>query len=246
MKLDHFVLNIGEGYQKDVGTINAIRQAGFPYEPKWGKGTRGFKVSNLWIGSEYLEMVYIRRNDGGGWVPEWTQKYNEGHRGMICLMLDTEHMDDLYQSLSQKNIPVTAPKWLEFKWFFNLLTRRMPWRNCYLPFFQQVPLQIGFQEMKDQKSRDFMDQYMVPNSRDKGIHGVTKVAIQGPFTSGDFALLKTVFAAYIKEERERLLAFELPTKQVMEFAVEATYQVQIYTDSSKGRSVDIENVRVFC
>lgn len=32
-----------------------------PYEPKWGKGTKGFNVSNLWIGNEYLEMVNIKR-----------------------------------------------------------------------------------------------------------------------------------------------------------------------------------------
>lgn len=134
MKLDHFVINIDKKYQKDEAIINYIRSAGFPYEPKWGKGTKGFKVSNLWIGNEYLEMVNILRDDGGGWVQEWTKKYNDGHRGMICLMLDIENMDELYQTLSQKNIHVTLPKWLEFKWFFNLFTRRMPWRNCYIPF----------------------------------------------------------------------------------------------------------------
>ncbi|MCI8410017.1 MAG: hypothetical protein HFJ09_12230 [Lachnospiraceae bacterium] len=31
-----------------------------------------------------------------------------------------------------------------------MLTRRMLWRNCYIPFFDNVPFQIGFQEMKDE------------------------------------------------------------------------------------------------
>ena len=246
MKLDHFVLNIDEEYQKDKNMISVIRNVGFPYEPKWGKGTRGFRVSNLWIGHEYLEMVNILRDDGGGWVPEWTKRYHAGHRGMICLMLDTEHMDELHQSLMQKNISVTSPSWLEFKWFFNLLTRRMPWRNCYLPFFEQVPLQIGFQEMKDQKSRDFMNQYMVPNSRDNGIEGVQKVTIRGPFTSRDLGMLKTVFGSYPVSESEDVISVCLPSQQEIEFVVDQSYQVELYTNRATGNYVEIENVKLFC
>ena len=37
--------------------IQSIRNTGVPYEPKWGKGTKGFKASNIWIGNEYLEMI---------------------------------------------------------------------------------------------------------------------------------------------------------------------------------------------
>ncbi len=162
MKLDHFVVNIDEKYQKDEKNISKISDS-IPYEPKWGKGTKGFKASNLWIGNEYLEMIHILKKNGGGWVPEWTAKFNQGHRGMICLMLDVPDIDFIVQNLKSKGIPVTEPKWLEFKWFFNILTRRMPWRNSYIPFFENVPFQIGFQEMKDDRSRELMNQYMVPN-----------------------------------------------------------------------------------
>mgnify|MGYP000877496221 FL=1 len=58
MKLDHFVVNIDKKYQKDEKNISNISDS-IPYEPKWGKGTKGFKVSNLWIGNEYLEMVHV-------------------------------------------------------------------------------------------------------------------------------------------------------------------------------------------
>lgn len=245
MKLDHFVINVDKKYQTDKTIIDCIRANGFPYEPKWGKGTKGFKVSNLWIGNEYFEMIRILKPDGGGWIEEWTRKYNKGHRGMICLMFDVEGIDTIYHSLNRKNIPVTQPKWLEFKWFFSLLTRRMPWRNCYIPFFEGIPLQIGFQEMKDEKSRDFMNQYMVPNSRDNGIKGINKVIIKGQFTENDFDLISTVFGntAY---KHETSIKIKLPLNQIIEFVTDIYYKIDIYTDSSKGDFIEIENIKLYC
>ena len=245
MKLDHFVINVDKNYQADETIINYIRSKGFPYEPKWGNGTAGFKVSNLWIGNEYFEMVHIMKPDGGGWVEEWSRKYNQGHRGVICLMLDVRKIDEIHDSLNRKGIDVTQPEWLEFKWFFNLLTRRMPWRNCYVPFFEGVPMQIGFQEMKDEKSRDFMNQYMVPNSRDNGIMGINRVIVKGQFTENDLAMISAIFGE-LAHKNESIIKVVLPSTQIIEFVSDTYYQTEIYTDSSRGDFIEIENVRVNC
>lgn len=245
MKLDHSVVNVDNKYQTDKTIIDLIRAKGFPYEPKWGKRTRGFIVSNLWIGNEYFEMVQILKSDGGGWVEEWTRKYNQGHRGLICLMLDVEDIDGTYHSLSRNGLQLTRPKWLEFRWFFNLLTRRMPWRNCYTPFFKGVPLQIGFQEMKDEKSREFMNQYMVPNSRDNGIHGISRVMIKGPFTENDFDMISMIFDG-ILSKKEGSIEVKLTSTQFIEFAVNVSYQVEVYADSNKGDFIEIENIKIHC
>lgn len=244
MKLDHFVVNVDEKYQKDSKVINHIRNL-MPYEPKWGKGTRGFKVSNLWIGNEYLEMVHIRNKDGGGWVPEWTNKYNQGHRGLICLMLDVDNMDEMCQSLREKGVEITSPEWLEFKWFFHMFTRRMPWRNCYVPFFESVPFQIGFQEMKDDKSRDFMNQYMVPNARDVGIHGIYRVVIKGQFSSKDFELIMKIFGERTCMEEDRIKV-TLSEEQSVEFVKDKGYKVELYTNLNDGKFIEIENMKVYC
>lgn len=248
MKLDHFVINVDKKYQTDKDIIEDIRTAGFPYEPKWGKGTRGFKVSNLWIGNEYFEFVRILKSEGGGWIPEWTQKYNHGHRGMICLMLDVENIDEIYSLLKSLNIPVTAPRWLEFKWLFNLLTRRMPWRNCYLPFFEGVEFQIGFQQMQDEKARDFMSQYMVPNSRDNGISGINDVTIKGQFTNHDFQMIAAVFGNKISDNLfdETSLKVNLSSTQSIEFVKDAHYQLEVYTDAGKEKFIQIENSKIYC
>ena len=134
-KLDHFVVNVDKCYQKDKDIIDKIINTGFPYKPTWGKGTKGFKASNLWIGNEYFEMISILKPDGGGWKTEWVNCYNNGHRGLICIMLDVANIDELYTLLRKKNIEITKPEHLKFKWFFNMLTRTMPWQNCYTNFF---------------------------------------------------------------------------------------------------------------
>lgn len=48
-KLDYFVVNINKNYQKNKDEIKNITEAGFPYEPSWGKGTKGFKASGSLI-----------------------------------------------------------------------------------------------------------------------------------------------------------------------------------------------------
>lgn len=245
MKLDHFVVNVDEKYQKDKGVIEGIRNMNFPYEPKWGKGTSGFKVSDLWIGSEYLEMVRILKCNGGGWVPEWIVKYNEGHRGMICLMLDVTDIDAIYQVLSEKGIQITKPEWLEFKWFFNRFTRRMPWRNCYVPFFENVPFQIGFQEMKDDKARNFMNQYMIPNAREKGIDGIYQVVIKGQYTSRDFKTIMMIFGEKAYRDDDKIHV-RLSENQSIEFIRDKIYQVELFTNSNTDKSVEIENMKIFC
>lgn len=242
MRLDHFVLNIDKKYQQDQ-TVVAEIQKFLPYMPKWGKGTAGFKVSNIWIGKEYLEMVHIRKAHGGGWISKWTELYNNGHRGMICLMLDVENIDTLYQFAQENQIAMSEPKWLDFKWFFNLLTRRMPWRNSYLPFFENVPFQIGFQEMKDNDARKFMEQYMVPNASEQGISGISEVVVSGLFTDEDFAMLDLFFAENIKNiDKNRQLTFA--TQRIL-FKQADCYTVELQTSSDRKEMIEIENVTIF-
>ncbi|WP_176698691.1 hypothetical protein [Romboutsia hominis] len=104
--------------------------------------------------------------------------YNNGHRGLICIMLDVVNIDEVYNLLNKKSIEITKPEHLKFKWFFNMLTRTMPWQNSYINFFEGVPLQIGFQQMNDEKSRKFMNEYMIPNSRDNDIIGISEVIVR--------------------------------------------------------------------
>ena len=246
MKIDHLVINVDGKYQTDKNIIEEIRKKGFPYEPKWGKGTKGFKASNLWIGKEYLEMIRLLKQDGGGWKPEWVINYNNGHRGLICLMIDIDNLDAEYQRLINKNINITEPKYLQFKWFFNLLTRTMPWRNSYIDFFQGVPMQIGLQQIKDSKSLETLRQYMIPNSKDNGIDGIETVIIKGDFTKKDFDQILKIFEA--SEIKEDAIIVTLLNNQQIIFKKNKSFSVEVYTygnnEAVSGNKVVIENVEV--
>ena len=241
MKIDHLVVNVDKKYQADKDVIESIRQSGIPYEPSWGKGTKGFKASNIWIGNEYFEMIRILKKDGGGWKPDWTQLYNQGHRGMICLMLDVEDIDSEHERMRKANISSSKPEWLEFKWFFNLLTRRMPWKNCYVPFFEGVPFQLGLQQMKDQKARDFMSDYMVPNTRETGITGIKSITMNGPFTDRDFELIANMFPNHIVSG-QRSVYVTLDNNQKLSFTKAEAYTVDVESYSDKPIELQIESV----
>lgn len=245
-KLDHFVVNVDKCYQKDKDTIDKITNTGFPYKPTWGKGTKGFKASNLWIGNEYFEMINILKSDGGGWKTEWVKYYNNGYRGLICIMLDVANIDELYTLLRKKNIEITKPEHLKFKWFFNIFTRTMPWKNCYTNFFEGIPLQIGFQQMNDEKSRKFMEEYMVPNSRENGILGINKIIVRGSLTSNDKKVISIIFDNYITKREP--LTIELNKDQIIIFENSGQYEVEIYTNCNSkvfsNKCVAIENISI--
>lgn len=241
MKIDHLVVNIEGKYQTDSNEINAIRNAGLPYEPKWGKGTRGFKASNIWIGNEYFELIHLLKQDGGGWKSDWVDEYNNGHRGLICLMLDVNDIDNIYEEL--KHV-LTEPEFLRFKWGFGLFTRTMPWRNSYFPFFEGVPFQIGLQQMKDEKSVDFMRQYMVPNSRSNGINGIEEIKIRGAFTESDFKLIHTIFKEHEPIDQGTIVYLNNDQKIYFEHA--DNYRVQVVTapNDLNHSTVEIENIEI--
>lgn len=125
----------------------------------------------------------------------------------------------------------------------------MPWRTSYIPFFEGVPFQIGFVQIKDQATIDFMEQYMVPNSKENNINGIQKVVIKGKFTDTDFIRLHELFEDKIlKEEvalgKENTIKVQLSVSQTIEFRRDCVYEVVFFTDSNKGNIVEIENIKL--
>lgn len=246
MKIDHLVTNVGREFEKDNSNVIKLGEAGYPYKPKWGKGTRGFKVSNIWIGEEYFELVHLKNKTGGGWKSEWIDQYNKGHRGLIGLCIDVEDIEEEYNRLSGCGIEISKPEFLSFKWFFNLLTRTMPWKNAYVQPFKGLPFQIFLQQMKDEKARDFMRQYMVPNSRENNINGIKGMKITGQLTSDDKEVIKKVFNKVYVEDK--VMKVTLESGQFILFEESDTHEVFVYTDCKNamftGKSVQIENITI--
>lgn len=245
LKIDHLVVNADRFIQQDRDFIRGILAMGLPYKPSWGKGTRGFKVSNLWIGREYFEFVRIKKKDGGGWLQDWTSKYLAGHRGLIGFALEVDDIDAIYRDLRDKHIEVTPPEPLSFRWFFKRLTKTMPWRNAYLPPMTGLPFQFFLQQLNDDKSRQYMEQYMVPNSRDNGIGGITEVIIHGELSNADKDLIHALF--HDCEDQPEALTITLGT-QIIRFINSPTYKVEVLLQCSNPQfarlTQDIGNLRI--
>lgn len=245
LKIDHLVVNVDRRIQEDQEYINSIRSIGLPYNPKWGKGTKGFKVSNIWIGKEYFELVHIKARDGGGWIKEWTAQYLDGHRGLIGFALEVEDIDKTYQKLLSHNVNVSPPEPLKFRWFFNLLNKTMPWRNAYLPEFKGIPFQFFLQQLNDEKSKQYMEQYMVPNSRDHDITGITEVIIYGELTEDDKKVIFALFDDY--EESKDVLKINLGA-QTIRFINSTTSKAEVILICNNkaycNRTVDIHNLQI--
>lgn len=244
LRIDHLVLNIDEHYQQKEST-RMIEDVGLPYMPEKGKGTSGFKVSNLWIGDEYFEMVRIKKDDGGGWVPEWTERYLAGERGLVCLMLETDNMKALYSKLQKKDM--SLPEQAKYKLFFGLLSISPPWKNAYMPFFEGVPFQIGFQQINNEKSKEKMYKRMNPNSRENGFTGISHIEIYGEFTQNDRKLIISLFTTKGNLENGDLV-WELKNNQKIVFKQAEEYNVNVYLNKENNNGsrelVKIENVSI--
>lgn len=236
------MLNVSEKYQNSQDTIEGIRAHSLPYEPKKGKFTKGFKVSNLWVGKEYFEMVNIKSQDGGGWIKEWVSQFHNGHRGIICIFLDTKDIDATVQQLQEQNI--TQPERLNYKFFFNLLSISAKWRNAYLPFFEKVPLQLGFQQVDTEKLHENMYLKMKPNSEVNGITGIKSVELYGPFTEIDFERISQAFN--ISHLSSSHIQLQLKDNQSIHFIKDSHYHSRVLLKAERPiqNSFKIENVEV--
>lgn len=230
MRVDHLVINVDTLYQQESEEVERIRKAGLPYNVKKGKGTKGFRATNIWIGQEYFELITIKTNDGGGWKKEWVNAYNTGHRGLICLMLDVNNLDKIVQRLQTEKISITGPEKIKIEFFFKLFSKAMPWQNSYLDFFENIPLQIGFQQMDSEKIRQGFEKYMVPNSNEHNISGITQIHIYGNFTTSEFKMLSIVFEDSILSGNQLSILLDKNQKLIFETAKDYSVQVTLKSD----------------
>ncbi|MCH7321971.1 transporter [Solibacillus sp. MA9] len=232
MKIDHLVMNVTPHYQQESSEVQNIRKAGLPYNVKKGKGTKGFRATNIWIGQEYFELITISNSDGGGWKKEWVHAYNTGQRGLICLMLDVNNLDEVVQRLQTKEISISDPEKIKIEFFFKLFSKTMPWQNSYLNFFENVPLQIGFQQLDSEKIRKGFEKYMVPNSSENNISGITQIHIFGNFTPSDFKMLSIVFEETILTENQLTVLLENCQKLIFETSKDYSVQVTLKSENN--------------
>ena len=180
LELDHFVIHIDDDPNILSDLKARLAVVNVPFEPDWGKGTKGFKAGNIWIGRQYFEIIRILRPDGGGWVDRWVARYHAGQRGLYCVFFKTDNLDGLAARLHAAGIQTPACERVTYRVFFGLFRKTMPWRMLYLPPLPGTDLELAFIEY-DPDPRDVMKAHMVPNADENGITGIDTMRLRLPF-----------------------------------------------------------------
>lgn len=192
LHLDHVVVHIDDDPAILADLKARLAAVDVPFESDGGKGTRGFKAGNIWIGRQYFEIIRILRPDGGGWVERWVARHHLGKRGLYCLFLKTDRLDDLIAHLRAAGIETSAPERVTYRAFFGLFRKTMPWRMLYLPPIPGTDLELGFIQY-DPDPRDVMKAHMVPNADANGITGIHDARLRLPLTDDARDLLRRIF-----------------------------------------------------
>jgi Glyoxalase-like domain len=192
MNLDHVVVHIDNNERILSDLKKQAENAGVPFEPSWGKGTKGFKASNIWIGRQYFEIIRLLKPDGGGWEERWVSSYNAGKRGVFCLFLQTNDIRSVANRLRADGLSIDGPKRQNFKGFFGLFKKTLPWELIYLPPIPGTDLEIGFIQY-DPDPKDRIKQFLVPNAEENGIDGITSAEVVLPLSSEAREFLQQIF-----------------------------------------------------
>jgi hypothetical protein len=247
IRLDHFVVNIDNDMGKLKELKKQIEPLGYPFEPTWGKGTKGFKVANIWIGLQYLEMVWLKEKDGGGWKADWVEKYNNGYRGIIAIYLMTDRLDEIREELKCRGIPVSEPERISFRWFFGLLKKTMPWRSIFTAPIPGTNLEICYGELDSPDIMEKMKAYMVPNAAVYGIEGIKAATVKGNFSEEAWIYIQKLFpdvelkgTSLTYDMGTTCLSFELSEKTGLNVELNAVTVNKKYL----GKSFEVENLKV--
>ncbi len=244
MKLDHIVVHIDNDPELLKKLKSEAERCGFPFDPSKGKGTRGLRVANLWVGDQYLEIPRILRKDGGSWTEDWVTKFNEGKRGVYCLFLRASNLERLQSDLSVRGIRSSLER-TSYKGFLGLYRVTMPWRYLRLAPIPDSDFEIGFFEMEEGVS-DKKKQRMIPNSGANGIVGFGDVDIMLPSFEKALPFLKAVFAQLVDEGSQHakvsLDGSEIHFYQSPQNTLEVVMDAQSKNDELVGKSFSFQNV----
>jgi hypothetical protein len=247
-RLDHFVVHIEQDQAKLESLKDKIVPLGFPFNPTSGKRTKGFQVANIWIGDQYLELVWLKTKDGGGWRKEWVEKYNRGLRGIFGLCLMTDQLDSLRNELLIRGVTASAPERITFKMLFGLLKKSLPFRYVFTPPIPGTDLQIFFLEMDSQEKYEFMRKYfMKPNAEKNGITGINEAVVHCPFSEEAWKYIRAIFPTLSGDEQmatHDMGETKLHFVQSDETGLKVELLATTTNEDLVNGSFEIENVRV--
>lgn len=246
MRLDHFVVHITKSDEKLAGLKAELAELGVPFEPTKGKGTKGFKVANIWIGEQYLEIPWMLNKEGGGWKPEWVEKYHSGKRGIFGLCFMVDNVDKMKGELVSRGVEVSGPERITFT-MLHFFKKSLPFRTLYTREIPGTDLQFMFLEMDSQEKYEFTKKYfMHPNSEKNQVNAINRAVVELQESEEVKAFISSVFPNCVETEIGRSFIMKDTTLD-FHFKKEKELKVHLYAKTTNsnlplGTTIEVENV----
>ena len=243
LKVDHIVVHIDDNPEILQDLKKEAERCGFPFEPGRGKGNRGVRVSNLWVGDQYFEIPQVFTKGNGGRAQSWVERYNKGNRGIYCLYLRAKNLERLQSDLAVRGIMSSMEK-TTYKTFFGLFTVTKPWQYLRLPPIPGSDFEIGFFDCDEVAAKKVRPQ-MKPNSMHNGIMGISDVDIMLPDYSGAVTFLKALFPNLEVGEKQAKVILEnseLHFHQSPSQTLEVVLDAESINDGLVGKAFSFQNV----
>lgn len=248
LRLDHFVIHIDRDPKKILELKTTMDEYDIPFNLDKGKGTSGYKVSNLWIGDQYLEFSYLKKNCGSGWKEEWVKQYNLGKRGIFGLCLYTDDIDAIKQGLISRGVELEGPERIAYKMFGGLLKKSLPFRTIYTKPIPNSNLQLSFVQMEDPKKFAFTRKYMMkPNTEEVGIIAINHAFVMKDFSKEEWTFIESIFPDLTGNKNKKTLNMgETKLHFVQDPHHQLSVELKAKTNNKyyENTEIEIENVRL--
>lgn len=248
LRLDHFVIHIDNDFEKINKLKKEFDKLNLPFNPQKGKGTKGFKVANFWTGEQYLEMLYLKNLDGGGWKSEWVDKYNQGKRGIFGICLFTDSLDEIKEGLMKKGLEIEGPERITFSMFFGLFKKSLPFRTVYVKPIPNSDLQIFFLQMDSEKKYELTKKFMKPNAQEVGVSSIYEAIVKKKFSNEEWIFIQKIFPQLIEEQGKRTVNMgdtKLHFLSTQDDLLTVDLHLKVEREEHKNRRIEIENVSLY-
>lgn len=189
MRLDHFVIHI-EPKPDAIGDIaKTCIPLGFAFDPVGNRNFDSFSAHYLYVGFEYLEIIQLKNPETSGWVPRWVQLFKEGHRGIYCIFLGTQDIEEIERNLVANGFEVKA----ERSSFVagDGKEYQLPWRIIHLPAIPGSPTEISF--IQYDSSPQELKEIFVPNSDQNSLVGIHGIELFIPNVTNQIDFIRKIF-----------------------------------------------------
>lgn len=194
LRLDHFVVHIDQDPQKMMFIQEWMDENGIPFDSERGLNTKEYKIANLWIGDQYIELSFLKKNNANGWKKEWVDQYNLGKRGIFGICLYTDSLDEIKEGLINREVMFEGPERVTFKRLWGLKKKSLPYRTIYTKPIPNSDLQIMFMQMDSQEKLKFTRKhFMHPNTEEVGIVSIEEAIIIKDFSIEEWCFIENVF-----------------------------------------------------